>query len=190
MLEEEKKKEEETPQAAPAEGGAGAGAEGEAGQPAAEKPKVGKKLLLLLIPIILIIIGIFVYFFVVKKEKPAEEDPNKAAGDVFKGTEQTQNYFVNLEDFVVDLSSQSNRPSFLKLSLTLSLFKQEDTTVVNDKLPIIRDNFQLYLRELREADLNGSGGMFKLKEELLIRLNKILYPVQVKDILFREILIR
>ncbi|MCC2646366.1 MAG: flagellar basal body-associated protein [Rickettsiaceae bacterium] len=188
MLEEEKEKEEEAPQAEKSE--AGAAPEGEATQPEGEKPKVGKKLLLLLIPLLLVIIGIFIYFFLLKKEKPADETQQKPAGDVFKGTEQAQNYFVNLEDFVVDLSSQSNRPSFLKLSLTLSLFKQEDMTEVNNKLPIIRDNFQLYLRELREADLNGSGGMYKLKEELLIRLNKILYPIQIKDILFREILIR
>ncbi|MDF2965530.1 MAG: flagellar basal body protein FliL [Rickettsiaceae bacterium] len=191
MTEEAKdNKADETQKPSTETGGEGA-AQGEAAQ-TAEKPKVGKKIILLLIPILLLIIGAFVYFFLLKKDSPPEDEHKKSENtDVFKGAETpSQNYFVNLEDFVVDLSSQNNRPSFLKLSITLSLFKETDTAVVNSKLPIIRDNFQLYLRELREADLNGSGGMYKLKEELLIRLNKILYPVQVKDILFREILIR
>ncbi len=163
---------------------------------AAAKPRIGKKILLIVIPIIVLILIIIGYFIFSKRSNPAEStsktDDKLGAhnSDVFKGDASNQNFFIDLEDFVVDLSSHDNRPSFLKLSLTLNLYKEAEVAAVNSKLPIIRDNFQLYLRELREADLNGSGGMYRLKEELLIRLNKILYPVQVKDILFREILIR
>ena len=38
-------------------------------------------------------------------------------------------------------------------------------------LPRVTDLFQTYLRELRPADLNGSAGLFRLKEELTKRVN-------------------
>ena len=57
-------------------------------------------------------------------------------------------------------------------------------------MPRVVDNFQVYLRELRLEDLGGSAGLFRLKEELLFRVNRAVDPVQVTDILFREMLVQ
>jgi len=57
-------------------------------------------------------------------------------------------------------------------------------------MPRILDNFQVYLRELRLDDLKGSAGMYRLREELLLRVNAAVQPVQVKDVLFREMLVQ
>ena len=43
-------------------------------------------------------------------------------------------------------------------------------------MPRITDMFQTYLRELRSTDLNGSVGMFRLKEELTRRVNAAIAP--------------
>ena len=48
----------------------------------------------------------------------------------------------------------------------------------------------MYLRELRAQDLSGSAGLFRLKEELLVRLNTSVAPAEVKDVLFREMLVQ
>jgi flagellar FliL protein len=50
--------------------------------------------------------------------------------------------------------------------------------------------FQVYLRELRTTDLNGSVGMFRLKEELTRRVNAAISPHHVNAVLFKEILIQ
>jgi flagellar protein FliL len=49
---------------------------------------------------------------------------------------------------------------------------------------------QVYLRELRSSDLNGSIGMFRLKEELTRRVNAAIAPNHVNAVLFKEILIQ
>jgi flagellar FliL protein len=99
------------------------------------------------------------------------------------------NYFYDLGDLVVNLSNNSSKSSYLKIDLTFYLFNQNDSEVIQNMLPIIKDSFQLFLRELRIDDVNGSGGAFYVKAELLKRANNILTPVQVKDILIRELLV-
>jgi flagellar FliL protein len=46
------------------------------------------------------------------------------------------------------------------------------------------------MRELRPADLEGSAGMFRLKEELLRRVNLTVYPARVDAVLFKELLVQ
>ena len=57
-------------------------------------------------------------------------------------------------------------------------------------LPRVVDQFQTYLRELRVEDLSGSAAMFRLKEELLRRVNMAVEPVEIKDVLFKEMIVQ
>jgi len=45
-------------------------------------------------------------------------------------------------------------------------------------------------RELRIEDLQGSAGMYRLREELLRRVRAATAPAQVKDVLFKEMLVQ
>jgi flagellar FliL protein len=46
------------------------------------------------------------------------------------------------------------------------------------------------LRELRQSDLEGSAGTFRVKEELQRRVNIAIYPARVEAVLFKEIMIQ
>jgi flagellar protein FliL len=99
--------------------------------------------------------------------------------------------FFDLPDFLVNLNSNgAKKASFLKLSVSLELEKQEDTARLQAVMPRIVDNFQIYLRELRVDDLRGSGGIYRLREELLARVNAAVAPVKVNDVLFKEMLVQ
>ena len=99
--------------------------------------------------------------------------------------------FFDLPDFLVNLNSNGvKKASFLKLSVSLELEKQEDTARLQAVMPRIVDNFQIYLRELRVDDLRGSGGIYRLREELLARVNAAVAPVKVNDVLFKEMLVQ
>jgi flagellar FliL protein len=52
------------------------------------------------------------------------------------------------------------------------------------------DSFQTHLREMRPEDLDGSAGMYRLKEELLRRINQAVFPAKVDAILFKELLLQ
>ena len=43
---------------------------------------------------------------------------------------------------------------------------------------------------MRVEDLRGSAGMIRLKEELLRRVNISVQPIEVQDILFKEMLVQ
>ncbi len=98
-------------------------------------------------------------------------------------------YLYDMQEVVTNLSPTSDKESWIKLSLTLQLNNGKDQSVVDQKLPMIKDSIIIFLRELRGTDLASSGGSLMLKTELMKRINKILYPVELKDILFREILL-
>jgi len=98
--------------------------------------------------------------------------------------------FFDLPDLLVNLNSSGRKASFLKISVSLDLEDQADTARIQAVMPRIIDNFQVYLRELRVEDLRGSGGIYRLREELLARVNAAASPVKVKDVLFKEMLVQ
>ena len=50
--------------------------------------------------------------------------------------------------------------------------------------------FQTYLRELRPTDLDGSAGLYRLKEELTRRVNVAIAPSRINAVLFKEIVVQ
>lgn len=98
--------------------------------------------------------------------------------------------YYNLPEFLVNLSSASNQTSYVKMKVTLVLGSEADSLVAQERLPVLQDHFNTYLRDLRASDLSGSAGMYRLREELLARANKSLSPVKVQNILFNEILVQ
>jgi flagellar protein FliL len=97
--------------------------------------------------------------------------------------------FFDLPDFLVNLNAGAKKSNFLKLTVSLQIEKQEDAPRIQAVLPRIIDNCQIFLRELRIEDLRGSGGIYRLREELLARVNAA-SPVKVADVLFKEMLVQ
>jgi len=97
--------------------------------------------------------------------------------------------FYDLPEMTVNLSTQG-RTTYLKVRIALEVESDSMVSQVEPYLPRILDAFQIYLRELRPADLEGSAGLFRLKEQLLRRINSAIYPAKVEGVLFKEILIQ
>lgn len=155
----------------------------------------GKRLIIIIIAIILLIAGIGagLYFSGVLKGGAAKKDEH-AKTDTKEGEKKPDaapgEVFLDLEEFLVNLDAAGKQPSFLKMTVTLVLPDEAAVLEVKTKLPRIRDGFQVYLRELRIDDLQGSAGLYRLREELLLRLNKLMYPIVINDILFKSILVQ
>jgi len=98
--------------------------------------------------------------------------------------------FLEIPTMIVNLSSSDGSPRYLRLSVQLELNNQEDLAAVEAVIPRVVDQFQTYLRELRVKDLRGSAGLYRLQMELLWRVNQAAAPIEVKDVLFQEILIQ
>ena len=57
-------------------------------------------------------------------------------------------------------------------------------------VPRILDSYHMYLRAIRPEELQGSEGVYRIKEELLARTNDAIRPAQVRDVLVRELLVQ
>ena len=101
-----------------------------------------------------------------------------------------QAVYIEMPDMLVNLRSTGKQPSYLKLAVSLELDDPLIVAEVEKVKPRIIDRFQVYLRELRAEDISGSAGVYRLKEELLARINSAIEPYEVKDVLFREMLIQ
>lgn len=98
--------------------------------------------------------------------------------------------FYELPELLVNLNGGGKKGSFLRLKVALELESKDAVGRLEQVLPRVIDNFQVYLRELRIEDLKGSAGLFRLKEELLVRVNAAVKPLHVRDVLFKEMIVQ
>ncbi|MBI4274344.1 MAG: flagellar basal body-associated protein FliL [Rhizobiales bacterium] len=99
--------------------------------------------------------------------------------------------FLDLPDVLVNLSnSGSDRTQYLKVKVVLELPEQAMIQQVQPVMPRVMDAFQTYLRELRPTDLDGSAGLYRLKEELTRRVNAAVAPNRINAVLFKEIIVQ
>jgi flagellar FliL protein len=155
-----------------------------------------KKLIFILVPVLLLVgAAAGVYFLGLadpllkmfhKKEAaaPAAEDSAKP------GQPAPQAVFYDLPEILVNLNSNGRKQNFLKIRVSLELESPLDVPKIESVMPRIIDNFQVYLRELRIEDLQGSAGLLRLREELLTRVNSSVKPAKVNDVLFKEMLVQ
>jgi flagellar protein FliL len=99
--------------------------------------------------------------------------------------------FVDLPDVLVNLSNAAGeRTQYLKVKIVLEVPNPEVVTQIQPLMPRVLDAFQTYLRELRPTDLDGSAGLYRLKEELTRRVNAAVSPNRITAVLFKEIIVQ
>jgi flagellar protein FliL len=164
----------------------GAMADNEAAEGAADgaPAKKGKlKLIIAAVGFIVILGGGAGWFFFMRgghgEEAHAEAPPPKPPS------------FVEVPDMMVNLvGAPGERVQYLKVKIVLEVKEEKQAESIKPSLPRVTDLFQTYLRELRPSDLNGSAGLFRLKEELTKRVNSAVSPNQVSAVLFKEVLVQ
>lgn len=156
-----------------------------------EKPKglvgklMGNKLILIgaAVAVLLLVGGGAAFFLMGGEDETAVETgpPVPAEPTVF---------YYNLPVMIVNLTSSEERQAYVKIEVALEVGDQSMLTVIEPNMPRVLDAFQTYMRELRASDLQGSAGLYRLKEELQRRVNVAVYPARVDDVLFKNIIIQ
>jgi flagellar protein FliL len=163
-------------------------AEGEEGKAAPAKRKLSLKLILIAVGgfVALGAIGFGAYHFFFAGHK-AEAAAAAAAANQVKPP-----VFLDLPDVLVNLSNSGggDRTQYLKVKVVLELSDQALSAQLQALMPRIMDTFQTYLRELRPTDLDGSAGLYRLKEELTRRVNAEIAPNHINAVLFKEIVVQ
>lgn len=121
-----------------------------------------------------------------------EKNPKgQAKVEAKSGAHMAETQYYGLPDLLINMDNTgTSRTSFLKLSLYLEVKKEQSKESLDEIKPKIVDQFQVYLRGLRPDDLKGSAGLQRLREELLLRANNVSGGIEIKNILFKEMLIQ
>jgi flagellar FliL protein len=98
--------------------------------------------------------------------------------------------FYDMPEFLVNISTGSGPTRYLKMRVSLEIPTAEILEDIELLMPRVVDGFQVYLRELRPEDLEGSAAIVRMKEELLRRLNLAVEPHEVRDVLFKEVIVQ
>ena len=152
-----------------------------------------KKIVLFIILPILLLLGVGIGAAVMLgafSSDPPPTDENAQVKEEEVEVPVIQTTFFEIPDLIVNLNTSGRKSAFLKIKISLEITDPADIDTINQMLPRIVDNFQVYLRELRIEDLQGSAGMYRLHEELLRRVNIAVRPAKVKDVLFKEMLVQ
>ena len=156
--------------------------EGAAGE---EAPKSKKKLFMIIGGVMLLAAAGGGGWFFLKKPSPEQTAAAEAAA-------KAPVAFLDMKDMMIGMSNsgQQDRQSIMKIKVVLEIADAKAADQIKPLLPRVEDAFQVFMRELRPSDLEGSAGMYRLKEELLRRVNMTVYPAKVDAVLFKELLVQ
>jgi flagellar FliL protein len=163
-------------------------AEAEVGTEAPGKKGIPKLFIMIGAAAVVVLLGGAGLFFFLSSSSSTE-----AAADAHgesAGAAAHETFIFNLPPMMVNLNTDTDGQAFMKLTVALEVADEHMMTEIQPRLPKVIDAFQVYMRELRKSDLEGSAGIYRLKEELLRRVNISIYPAHVESVLFKEILVQ
>lgn len=158
------------------------GAKGEEGAAAAPKSKM-KLIIIAGAAAVLLLVGVGVWFVFLRGHGAHPEH--------VEAPPPAKPVFIDVPEMTINLAGgPGERIQYLRVKAVLEVKDEKMVEAIKPSLPRVTDVFQTYLRELRSSDISGSAGLFRLKEEMLRRVNLAVAPGQVNTVLFREIIIQ
>lgn len=149
----------------------------------------GKLILIVGLPLLLLLGGggaaVFLGFL-----PPVGQVVAADAADTPKPRNPGEIVFVDLPNLLVNLSLTGTRLRFLKFTASLEVTEQGDAEIVRQLLPRIVDNVHSYLRAIQPEEFEGAQVVYQVKRDLLARINQVIEPARVDDVLIRELLVQ
>jgi flagellar protein FliL len=173
--------------------------DGEEEEGGKKKAGLKKKLLFIGLPVLLVLLlgtaGALMFLGGDKKADAEHASAEEAQGKGEHGTSKGETHdaaapvYYELPPIYANIIDDEGETSVLKLIVLLEVKDEETVQQIEPVLPRIVDRYQGFLRELRMEDVKGSAGYFRLKLELLRRVNLAIAPIQVDDLTIDTLLV-
>jgi flagellar basal body-associated protein FliL len=98
--------------------------------------------------------------------------------------------FIKLPVFVTTLDVDGNYYSYVKVEAELEVTDNASASAVNSAIPPIMDVFQTYLHAMTPVDLRSPQGLYRLRAAVLSRINDVIAPAAVRNVLFVEMILQ
>ncbi len=158
---------------------------------AAPPPKSRRKLLMIVAAVLVVAAGGgAAAMWLMPGAKPAATAGTAAAAASAKAAEPVAGRLVDVPPMLINIRTNGRAPQFMKLHFMLVGKQADSVEPIKAAIPAVIDRFQPLLRELRAEDLEGSTGIYRVKEELLIRADAAIGGDHIDDVLIQEMLIQ
>jgi len=129
---------------------------------------------------VIAVLATYVALVALRPHNPAE-DPQLAGEAIVEA------YYFDASPLLVNLRQlEGEKTSMLKVAFRLEVLKKSDLDIIKVLAPRIKDDMQIYLRELSLNDLSEPDCLRKIKDDILTRVNSICAPVQVQSVLIKD----
>lgn len=124
-------------------------------------------------------------------EAKAEHAPAAAAAAAVPATGEKEMVGIinRMDPFIVNLN-EVDASRYLKVTVELEVTSEEVVKELDKRSPQVRDLSVGILSSKSFADIQGADGKFRLKEELMFAINKVLTAGQVKRIYFTQFVVQ
>lgn len=136
----------------------------------APAPKKSSKKLFVMIALLLLVLGIgggSAWYFLGSSEDPAavaKQEPPKPP------------VFLPMDQFTVNLQSDSGTDQFLQVSFTLQVADQEQIELIKTYMPLVRSRLLLLLSSKKASEISSVEGKKKLSEEIIAQVKQPFLP--------------
>jgi len=170
--------------------------EGVDGEDASKNPK--KKLLLFIVlPAVIVLLAAIAGGLVFmgggnEDEVVLDDHGNPVESEIKESKHASEEVplFYQMPDILVNITGEEDGEQLvLQITIQLEVPDQDTIHQLDALLPRVVDQYQAFLRELRVEDIKGSAGNYRLRLELLRRVNLALAPAHVNDVLIEKLLV-
>ncbi len=162
----------------------------------------GKKRLIVLVAPAVIVIGAGAFFFLrssapdgaesaqdVQATAEADKGAEAASGDAAKDDSEEQGDVFELKPFVVNLQDNSGT-RYLRLQIGLELKEPVSVERMNSLRPKIRNSLIILLSSKSYRDIGNIQGKYRLRDEIVERINHVMKGDKVKTVYFTEFVVQ
>ena len=155
------------------------------------KPEKNKKLLFIIVSVVVFLCVLIGVFFLTPLADwmlgASDPDANKRK---LEATEAQAVTYLPLPELTINLKKANGGSRTLTASFDLALKNEDMRKNVNNFVPVIQDQFNGFLREMTESDLEGIVGLERVSQEMLMRINRVVAPFCVQAVLIKNFYIR
>jgi flagellar FliL protein len=132
--------------------------------------KKSSKKLFVMIALLLLVLGIgggSAWYFLGSSGEPAapaKQEPPKPP------------VFLPMDQFTVNLQSDSGTDQFLQVAFTLQVADQEQVELIKTYMPLVRSRLLLLLSSKKASEISGVEGKKKLSEEIIAQVKQPFLP--------------
>jgi len=155
---------------------------------------MSNKILIVLIGAFLLVVvamggGFFMMWNKMSSMNVAKNEKVESESEVEEKVSHEMGPTKKLESFVVNLADEGGT-RYLRVSMDLELETKETAQVVDKMLPKIRDAILMILPTKKYEDIGTIEGKSSLRKEMLLKINELMVPENIKNIYFTEFVVQ